>query len=92
MQPVSIRGEDLEDGADWHFPDGIKQVARSRDILVLSGDGRIFGWGANEYGRLGLGDAEARGHPTPQAAPFTAVQIAIADYHAAAVADRALRG
>lgn len=45
--------------------DGVVQIANgSNYMLALKSDGTVWGWGANKYAQLGLGDNEARARPT----------------------------
>jgi len=38
-------------------------AAGGRHSLAISADGRLWAWGSNQYGQLGLGDREDRGIP-----------------------------
>ncbi|WP_035275249.1 RCC1 domain-containing protein [Desulfogranum japonicum] len=39
-------------------------AAKHNHSLALSEDGRLYGWGENTYGQLGLGDTDNRNYPT----------------------------
>jgi alpha-tubulin suppressor-like RCC1 family protein len=53
------------------FPNGVTVTAIASggsdriQILAVGSDGRIYAWGSNNTGQLGLGDTEDRAHPTP---------------------------
>ena len=47
----------------------VKLAAGSEHSLALVADGRVFVWGSNEYGTLGIGAADAERHVAPVAVP-----------------------
>ncbi|RHX90725.1 RCC1 domain-containing protein [Leptospira stimsonii] len=52
---------------------GIKQIANGRDhLLALRSDGRVFAWGLNASGQLGIGGS---GSPGPTATPTEVLNI-----------------
>jgi alpha-tubulin suppressor-like RCC1 family protein len=54
----------------------IRQVAAGdRFSLALSDSGRLFSWGANAYGQLGVGDAKPRPRPRPVRFDSSALRI-----------------
>ncbi|MBM9502104.1 chromosome condensation regulator [Leptospira sp. 201903071] len=52
---------------------GIKQIANGRDhILALKSDGKVYSWGLNASGQLGIGGS---GSPTPTPTPTEVLNI-----------------
>jgi hypothetical protein len=48
----------------------VKSMSAGRShSLALMDDGTVMAWGGNEYGQLGLGDGDDRGHPVPVVLP-----------------------
>lgn len=47
------------------LPGVIQAVAGMGHSLALTSDGRIFAWGRNKHGQLGLGYNDDNAHPTP---------------------------
>ena len=69
--------------------DVIGMAAGFHHTIVVTGDGRVWTWGRNNYGQLGLGstDDAAGGHPTPTVVTGLAdiVAVAAGDYYSMAL-------
>ncbi|MDF2694502.1 MAG: regulator of chromosome condensation [Labilithrix sp.] len=77
---------DLTPGAVRGVPKILQVVTSNRDTLALAEDGRLFAWGGNGNGALGIG--AFRGSATPVEVRFTTAawptQISIAPTHSCA--------
>ena len=62
-----------------------KIAAGSRHSLALDNQGKIYAWGRNEYGQLGLGDEEDRTIPTLIKSELTFRTIEAGDSHSLAL-------
>ena len=61
LAPVRVKGLDPVQ----HIAAGVASL----HSLALTREGRIWSWGSNAFGQLGLGEADDQPHPTPQTIP-----------------------
>jgi alpha-tubulin suppressor-like RCC1 family protein len=68
------------------LPEKIIQVSAGMHYsLGLAASGRVYAWGWNGFGQLGLGDLQARPHPTLIPNLFGVRSIAAGEMHSVAV-------
>ncbi len=86
------------DGSVWHWGNtnppavvaGVTGVvslaAGGQHALALDAAGRVFAWGDNSFGQLGVGSFDASGTPQPVSGLPTIVEVAAGPFHSAALA------
>lgn len=52
-----------------------KVAAGYTHTIGLANDGRVYGWGVNNMGQLGLGDSQSRSNPAPVLLPYDATNV-----------------
>jgi len=73
------------------LPERVQAVAAGMFFsLALGNSGRVYAWGWNRHGQLGLGDREDRRRPEPIPDLARVRAIAAGQTHAAALASNAL--
>lgn len=87
---VTIKGDGFKKD-EYYLGDKIKQVAGSGSSqFMVTDSGRIFAWGRNDNGQLGVGDKSGRSNPVEITNEFGGkkiVKIAIGSFSTWAIAD-----